>query len=201
MTHVDISADAVKELRAKTNAGVMDCKEALRECQGNLEKAKEYLQKKGIAQAHKKSARATKEGSISSYIHGVGNVGVLSEINCETDFVAKNEVFKSFARDINMHIAALAPQYVSKDQVPQDDIEKQKEIFKAQIQDKPPQVVEKIVIGKLEKYFSEICLLDQAFVKNSDMTVGEYVKSKIAELGENIVVRRFLRYQLGEDLS
>ena len=196
-----ISADVVKELRIKTNAGIMDCKVALKEAEGDLNKAVELLKKKGIAQAEKKSARATKEGLISSYIHGVGKVGVISEISCETDFVARNEVFQSFVKDINMHIAAIAPEYVSKDDVPVEDIQKQKEIFASQVTNKPPQIVEKIVTGKLEKYFSEICLLDQPFIKDEDKTVGELLKSKIAEIGENISIRRFVRFQLGEDFS
>lgn len=196
-----ITADKVKELRNKTNAGIMDCKSALKESGGDISKAEEYLKKKGIAQAEKKSARATKEGLISSYIHGVGKVGVISEINCETDFVARNEIFQDFVKDINMHIAAVAPEYVSKDEICEKEIATQRDIFAAQITDKPPQIVEKIVTGKLEKYFSEICLLDQPFIKNPDITIGDLLKSKIAEIGENITIRRFIRYQLGEDLQ
>lgn len=197
----EISPQMVKQLREKTNAGMMDCKKALDEAGGDLEKAETILRKKGIAGATKKASRATKEGIVASYIHLQGKVGVLVEVNCETDFVAKNDNFREFVKDITLHIAAAHPVCVSRDQVPADLIEKEKSIFAAQITGKPPEVTEKIVSGKLDKYFSTICLLDQGFIKNPDQTIKDLVNAKIAELGENIVIRRFTRYMVGESIE
>lgn len=197
----EINPQLVKTLREKTNAGMMDCKRALSEAGGDLEKAETILRTKGIAQASKKSSRATKEGIVASYIHLQGKVGVLVEINCETDFVAKNETFRDFVKDITLHIAAAHPLYLSRDQIPAEVIEKEREIGRAQVKGKPENIVEKIVDGKVEKFYSSVCLLDQAFIKNPDQSINDFVKSKIVELGENIQIRRFTRYMVGEDLG
>jgi len=197
---MQIDPKLVKQLREKTNAGFMDCKRALAESGGNLEKAETILRTKGIASADKKASRATKEGIVASYIHLQGKVGVLVEVNCETDFVAKNENFRDFVKDITLHIAAAHPLYVSRADVPGNLIEAEREIYKAQVKGKPENVAEKIVDGKLDKFFSTVCLLEQAFIKNPDQTINDLVKSKIAELGENIVIRRFTRYLMGEPL-
>jgi elongation factor Ts len=197
----EVSSSLVKQLRDKTNAGMMDCKRALDEAAGNLEKAEEILRKKGIAGASKKASRAAKEGVVASYIHLQGKVGVLVEINCETDFVAKNEIFRDFVKDITLHIAAASPICVSREQVDAALVEKEREIYRAQITGKPENIIEKIVDGKVDKYYSTVCLLEQAFIKNPDLTVKDYVNSKIAELGENIIVRRFVRYMVGEELA
>jgi elongation factor Ts len=197
----EVSSTLVKQLREKTNAGMMDCKKALTESGGDLEKAEEILRKKGIAGVSKKSVRVAKEGIVGSYIHLHGKVGVLVEVNCETDFVAKNHTFRELVKDITLHIAAAHPLYVSRDQVPQKSIDRERDIFRAQVTGKPEAVINKIVEGKLEKYFATVCLLDQPFVKNPDQTVRELISSKIAELGENIVVRRFTRYAVGEDVG
>ena len=197
----EISPALVKELREKTNAGMMDCKKALVETGGDLGKAEEYLRKKGIAKADSKSSRVAKEGVVASYIHLQGKVGVLVEINCETDFVAKNEIFREFVKDITLHIAAAHPIYVSRDQVPDQLLQAEREIYAAQVVGKPANIVDKIVDGKIEKFYGTLCLLEQAFIKNPDLTIKDFVNSKIAELGENIVVRRFTRYMVGEDLG
>lgn len=197
----DISPALVKELREKTNAGMMDCKKALTETAGDLVKAEEYLRKKGIASAGKKASRVAKEGIVASYIHLQGKVGVLVEINCETDFVAKNEIFREFVKDITLHIAAASPLYVSRDQVPASLLEAERRIYAAQVTGKPENIVEKIVDGKIDKFYGTLCLLEQAFIKNPDLTIKDYVNSKIAELGENIVIRRFTRYMVGEELA
>jgi elongation factor Ts len=191
----------VKQLREKTNAGIMDCKRALAESGGDLEKAEAVLRTKGIASAGKKASRATKEGIVASYIHLQGKVGVLVEVNCETDFVAKNENFREFVKDITLHIAAAHPLYVSREEVPAKMIDSEKAIFEAQVKGKPENVISKIVEGKLDKFYSTVCLLEQGFIKNPDQTVKELVAAKIAELGENIVIRRFTRYLVGEPLS
>lgn len=196
----EISSTLVKQLREKTNAGMMDCKRALDEAGADLDKAEIILRKKGIASASKKSSRAAKEGVVASYIHLQGKVGVLVEINCETDFVAKNENFRDFVKDITLHIAAAHPIYVSRDQVPGSLVESEREIFRVQVKDKPANIVEKIVDGKIDKFYSTVCLLEQAFIKNPDLTIRDYLNSKIAELGENIVIRRFVRYMVGEEL-
>jgi elongation factor Ts len=197
----EVNPALVKQLREKTSAGMMDCKRALVESGGDLAKAEDILRKRGIASASKKASRSTKEGVVASYIHLQGKVGVLVEINCETDFVAKNENFRDFVKDITLHIAAAHPLFVGRDQVPDEMVEREREIYRAQVKDKPANVTEKIVDGKLEKFFGSVCLLDQAFIKNPDQTVNELVASKIAELGENIVIRRFTRYVVGEELS
>jgi elongation factor Ts len=197
----EISAALVKELREKTNAGMMDCKKALTETAGDLVAAEEYLRKKGIASAGKKADRAAKEGTIASYIHMQGKVGVLVEINCETDFVAKNEIFRDFVKDITLHIAAAHPLHVSRSQVPEALILKEREIAAAQVQGKPANIVDKIVDGKIDKFYSTICLLEQPFIKNPEVSIEDLVKTKIAELGENIIIRRFTRYSVGEDLA
>jgi elongation factor Ts len=196
-----IDPQVVKKLREKTNAGMMDCKRALEEASGDFDKAETILRTKGIASASQKASRATKEGIVASYIHLQGKVGVLVEVNCETDFVAKNENFRSFVKDITLHIAAAQPLYVSREEVPEKLIESEREIYKAQVKGKPANVVEKIVAGKLDKFFSEKCLLEQGFIKNPDVTIKDLLGSKIAELGENIVIRRFTRYLVGEPLS
>jgi elongation factor Ts len=197
----EISANLVKELREKTNAGMMDCKKALAEANGDLTLAEDILRKKGIASASKKASRAAKEGIVASYIHMQGKVGVLVEINCETDFVAKNDIFRDFVKDITLHIAAAHPIYVSRDQVPETLLARERDVAAGQVQGKPANIVEKIVEGKIEKFYSTICLLEQAFIKNPEVSIQDLVKSKIAELGENIIVRRFTRYTVGEDLA
>jgi elongation factor Ts len=191
----------VKQLREKTNAGMMDCKRALVESDGDLEKAEDILRKKGIASASKKASRSANEGVVASYIHLNGKVGVLTEVNCETDFVAKNETFRDFVKDITLHIAAAHPLYVSRDQVPNAVIEREKDIYRGQVKDKPANFIEKIVEGKLDKYFAGVCLLDQPFIKDPDHTIKDLVSRKISELGENIIIRRFSRFVVGEDLG
>jgi elongation factor Ts len=198
---IEIDPKQVKQLREKTNAGFMDCKRALAEAGGDLEKAETILRTKGIASAGKKASRVAKEGIVASYIHLQGKVGVLVEVNCETDFVAKNENFRAFVKDITLHIAAAQPQYVSREEVPAQIIEAERAIYAEQVKDKPANVVDKIVQGKLDKYYSTVCLLEQGFIKNPDQTINDLVKSKITELGENIVIRRFTRYQVGEALA
>jgi elongation factor Ts len=199
-TTAEIDPQLVKQLREKTNAGFMDCKRALVESGGNLEKAEAILRTKGIASAGKKASRATKEGVVASYIHLQGKVGVLVEVNCETDFVARNENFREFVKDITLHIAAAHPLYVSRTDVPGNLIEAEREIYKAQVKGKPENVADKIVEGKLEKFYSTVCLLEQGFIKNPDVTVRELLNGKISELGENILIRRFVRYLVGEAL-
>ena len=196
-----MDSQLVKQLREKTNAGFMDCKRALAETGGDLEKAETLLRTKGIAGASKKSSRATKEGIVASYIHLQGKVGVLVEVNCETDFVAKNEGFRAFVKDITLHVAAAQPLYVGREQVPATLVEAERAIYAAQVKDKPDSVVARIVEGKLDKFYSTVCLLEQGFIKNPDLTIKELVASKIAEIGENIVIRRFTRYSVGEPLG
>jgi len=201
MVTMQIDPKTVKELRDRTNAGMMDCKRALTEANGDLAKAEVILRTKGIASASKKASRVTKEGIVASYIHLQGKVGVLVEVNCETDFVAKNENFRAFVKDITLHVAAAHPLYVSRDDVPGNLIEAEREIYKAQVKGKPEAVMNKIVDGKLEKFYSTVCLLEQGFIKNPDQTIKELVSAKVAELGENIVIRRFTRYLVGEPLE
>jgi elongation factor Ts len=201
MPTMQIDPKTVKELRDRTNAGMMDCKRALTEANGDLGKAEVILRTKGIASASKKASRVTKEGIVASYIHLQGKVGVLVEVNCETDFVAKNENFRAFVKDITLHIAAAHPLYVSRDDVPGNLIEAEREIYKAQVKGKPEAIMNKIVDGKLEKFYSTVCLLEQGFIKNPDQTIRELVSAKIAEMGENIVIRRFTRYLVGEALA
>jgi elongation factor Ts len=197
----EISATIVKTLRDRTNAGMMDCKKALSEAGGDLEQAETILRKKGIASASKKASRAANEGIIASYIHMQGRVGVLIEVNCETDFVAKNDNFRDFVKDLTLHIAASSPLCVSRDQVPADILAKERDIAAGQVAGKPANIIEKIVEGKIDKYYSTVCLLEQPFIKNPDQTVKDYVASKVAEMGENIIVRRFVRYQVGEAIE
>jgi elongation factor Ts len=197
----EVNPTLVKQLRDKTNAGMMDCKRALVESDGDLSKAEDILRKKGIASASKKASRTTKEGVVASYIHLQGKVGVLVEINCETDFVAKNDNFRDFVKDITLHIAAAHPLYVSREQVPAPLVEREREIYRAQVTGKPANIVEKIVDGKIDKFYSNICLLDQAFIKNPEQTIKDLVALKIAEIGENIVIRRFARYAVGEEIA
>lgn len=197
----EINPQLVKQLRERTNAGMMDCKRALADSNGDLEKAEAALRTKGIAGASKKASRATKEGIVAAYIHLQGKVGVLVEVNCETDFVAKNEIFREFVKDITLHIAAAHPLYVSREEVPEKTVASERAIYEGQVKDKPANVVDKIVAGKLDKYYSTVCLLEQGFIKNPDQTMKELVASKIAELGENIVIRRFTRYLVGEQIG
>lgn len=196
-----IAAETVKELREKTGAGMMDCKKALSETNGDLGKAIDYLRQKGLSSAAKKSTRTASQGLISSYIH-MDKIGVLVEINCETDFVAKTDDFKGLVKDVLLHIAAANPSYISSEDVPNEVIEKEKEIYRAQVTNKPPQVTEKIIEGKLEKFFSEQCLLEQAFIKDPEqkIKIKDIVTEKIAKLGENIIIRRFVRFHLGEKI-
>jgi elongation factor Ts len=197
---LEISAEKVKELRDKTGSGIMDCKEALKVAGGNLDKAIEYLREKGMSAATKKSSRATKDGAVTSYIHMEGKVGVMVELNCETDFVAKTQDFRNLSKDIAMHIAAMNPLYVRAEDVPADVIEVEQGIYKKQAltEGKPEKIVERIIDGKLRKYYEDVCLMNQRFIKDQDMTIEKLVKNAIAKTGENIVVRRFVRYQLGE---
>ena len=193
-----ITAQMVADLREKTGAGLLDCKKALGESNGNVDEAITILRKKGAASAAKKADRATKEGLIESYIHVGGKVGVLIEVNCETDFVARNEDFRAFVKDLCLQIAAASPQYVSRDEVPESELQKERDIAAAQVQGKPPAAVQKIVEGKLDKYYSTVCLLDQPFVKLPEKTVKELLTDQIAKIGENLQVRRFIRYQIGQ---
>jgi elongation factor Ts len=196
---MDITAKMVKELREATNAGMMDCKKALTECGGDMDKAADYLRKKGIASAAKKEGRATSQGIIGSYIHMGGKVGVLVEVACETDFVARTDDFQEMVRNIAMHIAAANPLAVSREEVDSSLVEKEKEIYRAQMreQGKPDNIIDKIVEGKVDKYYSDVVLLEQNYVKDPDMTVEDYLKSVIGKLGENMQIRRFARYQIG----
>ena len=192
--------DAIKKLREKTNAGVIDCKSALREAGGDLEKAIEILRKRGAAMASKKAGRSAKEGCIESYIHLGGKIGVLVEVSCETDFVARNDDFKLFVKDMAMQVAASNPIYVKKEEVPPEMISKETDIFKAQIKGKPESaLVGRIIEGKLAKFYEETCLLEQPFIKDTNLKVKDILTSMIAKIGENIVIRRFARYQVGEE--
>jgi elongation factor Ts len=199
----DVNANLVKELREKTGAGMMDCKKALTEAGGDLVKAEEILRKKGLSAAAKKSSRAATEGAVASYIHMGGKIGVLVEVNCETDFVARTDGFQALVKDIAMQIAAAAPQWVRREEVPADVVAKELEIAKAQMRDqkKPEAILEKIAQGKLEKFYEQTCLLDQPFVKEDKKKIHEVVTDAIAKIGENIQVRRFVRYALGEGLA
>jgi len=197
MSTPPITAQMVNELRTRTGAGLLDCKKALTEANGNAEEAITLLRKRGAASAAKKAERATREGLIDSYIHLGGKVGVLIEVNCETDFVARNDEFRAFVKDLCLQIAAADPLYVSRDQVPEAELAREREIAAAQVEGKPPAAVQKIVEGKLEKFYSTCCLIDQPFVKAQDKTVKEILTEKIAKTGENIQIRRFVRYKLG----
>ena len=198
-----ISAEVVRQLREETGAGMMDCKSALVEAAGDMEKARDILRKKGLAAAAKKAGRTASEGVVGTYIHAGAKIGVLIEVNCETDFVAKTPEFQALVKDIAMHVAASSPLYVSKEQVPAEVIAKEKEIARAQAAaaGKPPAVLDKIAEGKLKDYYSQFCLLEQPFVKEPKVTIGQLVQEKIAVIKENIVVRRFVRFKVGEDLG
>ena len=198
-----ITSQMVKELRERTGAGMMDCKKALVETDGNIEKAIEFLREKGLAAAAKKAGRIASEGVVDSYIHGGGRIGVLVEVNCETDFVAKNPDFKAFVRDIAMQIAAANPQYLSREDVPAEAIEKEKEILREQAKNegKPEKIIDKMVDGRIEKYYKEVCLLDQPFIKENDKSITDLVNEQIAKIGEKISIRRFVRYEMGEGLE
>ena len=195
-----ISAEMVKELREKTGAGIMDCKAALTESDGNIEAAIDYLRKKGIATAKKRAGRAASEGTIQSYIHMGGKIGVMVEVNCETDFVAKNDDFRDFTKNIAMHIAATNPVGIIPEDVPEDIVEKEKDIYRAQALEtgKPENILDKIAEGKLQKFFKENCLLQQPYVRDPDMTVEDLLNETIGKIGENITIRRFSRFQIGE---
>lgn len=196
-----ISNELIAQLRARINSGILDCKKALEETNGDIEKAIELLRKKGIASAAKKMERATTQGVIDAYIHPGERLGVLVEVNCETDFVARNQEFRRFVHDIAMQIAATDPMAISREDVPPEKIEQEKKIYEEQLADanKPKPVIEKIVQGKLEKFFTDVCLLEQPFVKAPDKKVGDYLKEQIAKFGENIRIKRFIRFKLGEE--
>jgi len=198
---MDISAEMVRKLREETGAGMMECKSALVEAGGDVEKSRDILRKKGLATAAKRAGRATSEGIVGHYIHPGAKIGVLVEVNCETDFVAKTPDFQSLVKEIAMHIAASNPLYVSKDEVPANVLEKEREIYKAQAAQagKPAPVQDKIAEGKLKQYLSEVCLLEQPFIRETDKTVGQLIQEKIALIKENIVVRRFARFKVGEE--
>jgi elongation factor Ts len=200
---MEITAQMVKELRERTGAGMMDCKNALNESKGNMETAVDTLRKKGLAAAAKKAGRTTAEGAVGSYIHGGGKLGVLVEVNCETDFVARTEPFQELVRDIAMHIAAAEPKFVRREEVTPEALERERAIFtdQALASGKPANVVERIVTGKMEKYYSEFVLLEQPFVKNPDLTVAQLIAEKVGKIGENIQVRRFSRFKLGEGIE
>ena len=197
---VTISAEMVKQLRDKTGAGIMDCKAALSECQGDISNAIDFLRKKGLATAAKRAGRAMTEGTVQSYIHTGGKIGVLVEVNCETDFVAKTDDFREFTKNIAMHIAATNPLGVKSEDIPEEIVNKEKEIYRAQALEsgKPEKILDKIAEGKLDKFFKENCLLNQPYVRDSDITVADAINDVIAEIGENITVRRFVRFQIGE---
>jgi elongation factor Ts len=197
---VKITSQMVKELRDKTNAGMMDCKKALGETEGDLEKAVDLLRQKGLAVAAKRADRATSEGVVECYIHAGGKLGVMVEVGCETDFVAKTDDFQAFAKDVAMHIAAVMPVAVTRDEVPAEMVDREREIYVKQAKEsgKPENIIEKIVTGKLEKYLSEICLMDQKFVKNPDLSIQDLLNELIAKMGENISIKRFARFQIGQ---
>jgi elongation factor Ts len=200
---MDISADAVKKLREKTGVGLMDCKEALKQSNGDMEKAMDFLREKGLAKLQKRMGRVASEGSIVSYIHTGGKIGAMVEVNCETDFVANTKEFQEFARDIAMQITASNPIYVKREDVPQEVIDKEKEIYKKQALEsgKPEKIVEKIAEGKLEKFYQEICLIEQSYIKNPDITVKELMEELIVKMGEKLLINRFVRFQLGETIE
>ncbi|MFZ5873496.1 MAG: translation elongation factor Ts [Bacillota bacterium] len=200
VSEVEVSARLVKELRERTGSGMMDCKKALVETGGDLEKAVDYLREKGLAAAAKRAGRAASEGLIESYIHGAGRIGVLVEVNCETDFVAKTDEFRAFARDVAMQIAAARPEFVGREEVPAEALDRERRVLRAQAlnEGKPEKIVDKMVEGRLDKFFRENCLLEQPFIKNPDIDVQDVLKETVARLGENIVIKRFARFQLGE---
>lgn len=199
----EITAAMVKELREKTGAGMMDCKKALVETNGDMDAAVDFLREKGLSAAAKKAGRIAAEGLVEAYIHMGGRIGVLVEVNCETDFVAKTDEFKELAKDIAMHIAASQPQYVSREEIPEEVLEHERKIFRAMAENegKPAHIIDKIVDGRIEKFMQDVCLVDQPFVKNPDQTVGELLNEKVAKIGEKISVRRFVRYERGEGME
>ncbi len=198
-----ITAGMVKELREKTGAGMLDCKNALVKADGDMEKAVDLLREKGLAAAAKKSGRITAEGIVDSYIHMGGRIGVLIEVNCETDFVAKTEEFKSFVKNMAMQVAASSPRYISRDEIPGETVEKEKNILMQQAlnEGKPRHIVEKMVEGRIEKYYREVCLIEQPYIRDPEISVGQVLKETIAKIGENISVRRFVRYEMGEGIQ
>lgn len=198
---MEISRDAVKELREKTGAGIMDCKRALSECGGDLNRAVDYLREKGLATAAKRSGRVAAEGAVGAYIHAGGKIGVLVELNCETDFVARTQEFQSLLKELAMQIAAANPRYIRREDVPPEEVERERAIYRRQAMDsgKPEKVVEKIVDGKMERFYSEVCLLEQPFIRDPDRRIIDLIQDAIGRLGENIQVRRFARYHLGEN--
>ena len=200
---MEISSAMVKELRVKTGTGMMDCKEALTATDGDLEKAIDYLRKKGLSAATKRSSKTAKDGTVASYIHMGGRIGVMVEINCETDFVAKTNDFQTIAKDIAMHIAASNPLYVRPDEITPEALNREKEIYRSQLREekKPEKIWDKIIEGKLKKFYEDVCLTEQKFIKNTDITVGTLVNNMISKTGENIVIRRFARFQLGEEIK
>jgi elongation factor Ts len=200
---MEIPVESVKDLRQRTGAGVVDCKKALQEAKGNVDAAIDYLRRKGLATAAKKAGRIASDGLVSSYIHAGGKMGVLVEVNCETDFVAKTEDFQTFVKNIAMQIAAANPQYIRREEIPEEVLEKEKDIYRTQALEggKPQKVIDKIVDGKMERFYSEVCLLEQTYIKDSDLTIKELLEAMIAKIGENISIRRFSRFQLGEGLS
>ncbi|MBU1207720.1 MAG: translation elongation factor Ts [Proteobacteria bacterium] len=200
---MEVSASMVKDLREKTGAGMMDCKKALAEAGGNFEKAVDYLRQKGLATAAKRAGRIASEGRIGSYVHAGGKIGVMVEVNCETDFVAKTEDFQIFAKDVAMHIAASNPLYLRRENVPPEALEREREIYRVQAREagKPEKIIEKIIAGKLEKFYGEVCLLEQPFVKDPDLTVQELLNGLVGKLGEKVEIRRFSRFQVAEGLS
>jgi len=195
---MEINAAMVKKLRDATGAGMMECKAALTEASGNIDEATTILRKRGLAQATKKAGRSTNEGLIGSYIHMGGKIGVLVEVNCESDFVARTDDFQGLAREIAMHVAAASPQYIKRDEVPADVLEREKGIYRDQVKDKPAQVIDKIVEGKLNSFYEQVCLLDQPSIRDPKLTIGQLVQAAVAKMGENIAVARFVRFKLGE---
>ncbi len=200
---MDITADAVKKLREKTGVGLMDCKEALKNCNGDMEKAVDFLREKGLAKLQKRMGRVASEGSVAAYIHTGGKVGAMVEINCETDFVAKTDQFQNFVKDVAMQITASNPLYVKREDVPADHIEREKTIYRNQALEsgKPEKILDKIAEGKLEKFYQEVCLVEQTFIKNPDMTIKDLLEELLVKTGEKIVINRFVRFQLGETLQ
>jgi elongation factor Ts len=200
---VKITASMVKELRERTGSGMMACKKALTESDGNMDKAIDFLREKGLAAAAKKAGRVAAEGIVESYIHGGGRIGVLVEVNCETDFVAKTDGFRALVKDIAMHIAATNPTYLNRDEVPASVLEHEKTVLTEQARNegKPEKIIEKMVVGRIEKYYKEVCLMDQEFIKDGDKTIAELITESIAKIGENISIRRFARFQLGEGIE
>ena len=199
---MEINAKMIAELRAQTGAGMLDCKNALEEAEGNVDKANDILRKKGIAKAAKRANKVASEGIVYSYIHGDGKIGVLLELNSETDFVAKTDSFKAFAHDIAMHITAANPKYLSREEVDAEELEKEKDVYRVQLKNegKPEEMIEKILVAKMDKYYGEICLLEQAFIKDEDKTIQQLLTEKTGEIGEKVTLRRFARYELGEGI-